>query len=446
MSAATKKENGVKFALRALRHRNYRLFFLGQGLSLIGTWISRLTTSWLVYRLTHSALMLGVVGFASQFPMFILTPLGGVLADRWDRRKALILTQVVLMITSLALAYFALHGTIRLVHVIVLSTIQGLANALDTPARQAFVVEMIEDRASISGAIALNSSMFNGARLIGPSIAGILIAWVGEGWCFLIDGVSFIFVIAALWAMRIGPSKTGHKKTHVMNELREGFSAAFGFAPIRAILLTVSLLSIFGAPYQVLMPIFAERILGGGSMTLGFLTGATGIGALIGAAYLAMRRSVLGLGRVTAICALLFGISMIGFGLATRMWLSVPFLALAGFGMMVYAAGSNTMLQTIVDDHTRGRVMSFFAMAFMGTMPLGSLLAGELARQIGAPATVVISGILCIAGALLFMRILPKLRPLIRPIYVARGILPPLPEGVGSTAELAGAVPVKAKK
>lgn len=428
--------SGLSFIFRALRHRNYRLFFFGQGVSLIGTWISRLATSWLVYKLTNSAFMLGLVGFVGQIPTFLVTPLGGVLADRWNRRRALMVTQVVFMATSLGLAYFALAGTIRLAHVLILTAIQGAATAMDAPLRQAFVVEMVEAREDLSGAIALNSSIFNGARLIGPSIAGVLIALFGEGWCFFIDGVSFLAVIGALLAMHISVKAPERKRQHVLHDFREGFNAAYGFAPIRAILLLVSLLSLVGAPYMVLLPIFADRILGGGAMTLGFLTAATGLGALSGALYLAMRRTVVGLGRFTSYCAAVFGVSLIAFGLSKLIWLSLPVLVIAGFSMMVCLAGGNTIVQTIVDDHLRGRVMSFFALSFFGAMPIGSLIAGEIARRIGAPLTVMAGGLLCMVGAILFRRTLPKLRPLLRSIYIARGILPPLADGLDSPAEI----------
>jgi MFS family permease len=424
------------FAFRALRHRNYRLFFAGQAVSLIGTWISRIAIGWLVYRLTDSAFMLGLVSFVGLVPTFVLTPLGGVIADRWSRRRVLLCTQVTLMITSLALAYFALRGTITVPHVIVLGALQGLCNAFDIPARQAFVVVMVEGHADLSSAIAMNSMIFNSARLIGPSIAGVLIALFGEGLCFLIDGVSFLAVVVALLAMRVAPPVPRQTRTHVLHELREGLAAAFGFAPIRAILMLMALTSLVGMPYAVLMPVFADRVLHGNAMTLGFLMAASGVGALGGALLLAMRENVLGLGRIIAGGAGIFGLALVVFGLSHSLWISLPVLIVAGFAMMVEAAASNTVVQTIVDDSKRGRVMGFFAMAFMGTMPFGSLLAGALARHIGAPATVILGGSLCVVAASLFARMLPRLRSLVRPIYVARGILPPLPEGVGSTAAL----------
>lgn len=426
----------LRFAFRALRHRNYRLFFAAQAVSLIGTWIARIAIGWLVYRLTRSAFMLGLVGFVSLVPTFVLTPLGGVVADRWSRHRVLLGTQVTLMLTSLALAYFALSGTVTVGHVLVLGALQGLCNAFDIPARQAFVVDMVEGHADLSSAIAINSMVFNSARLIGPSIAGVLIAIFSEGPCFLIDGVSFLAVVAALLAMRVSTSAPRRERTHVLHELREGFAAAFGFAPIRAILLLMALTSLVGMPYTVLMPVFADRVLHGDAMTLGFLMAASGVGALAGGLVLAMRDSVLGLGRVIAGGTATFGLALIVFGMSGVLWLSLPLLAIAGFAMMVQSAASNTVVQTIVADKLRGRVMGFFAMAFMGTMPFGALLAGVLARHVGAPATVMLGGGLCIVAGALFARLLPGLRKLVHPIYMERGILPPLPEGVGSTAAL----------
>ena len=436
MPSADAPRGGVVFAFRALRHRNYRLFFTGQLISLIGTWITRLATGWLVYKLTESAFLLGVVSFAGLIPTFLLTPLGGVLADRRSRHGILLVTQACLMAISFTLAWCAIQGVIDVPHLIVLCTLQGVCNAFDIPARQAFVVDMVEDRADLSSAIALNSMIFNGARLLGPSVAGVLVALFGEGLCFLIDGFSFLGVLAALLAMRVPPRTPREKPTHVLHDLGEGFRASFGFAPIRSLMLLLALTSLVGMPYIVLMPIFADRILGGDAILLGFLMAATGIGALIGAWYLALRRSVLGLGRVIAACGIAFGVVLILFGVSRIVWISLVILIVAGFAMMVQNAASNTIVQTLVDDNKRGRVMSFFAMAFMGTMPFGSLLAGTLAKHIGAPLTVILGGNICLLGSLVFLLRLPRLKPLVRPIYVARGIMPPIPEGVGSTAGL----------
>ena len=436
MPLAVFRRMNFGFAFRALRHRNYRLFFSGQAISLIGTWITRVALGWLVYQLTSSAFMLGIVGFVGLVPTFLLTPLGGIAADRWNRRSVLLCTQITLMTVSLSLAYFALSGSIAVPHIIVLGAMQGVCNAFDIPARQAFVVEMVEGRTDLSSAIAMNSMIFNSARLIGPSIAGVLVALVGEGLCFLIDGVSFIAVVLALLAMRVAAREPRSEPAYVLRELRQGLEAAFGFAPIRAILLLMALTSLVGVPYIVLMPVFADRVLGGNAMTLGFLMAASGVGALCGALMLAMRQSVLGLGRLIAGGVGVFGISLIVFGTSRTLWLSLPVLCVTGFAMMVQTAASNTIVQTIVDDSKRGRVMGFFAMAFMGTMPFGSLLAGAVARRIGAPTTVIIGGSLCLLAGLAFARMLPRLRRIVRPIYAARGILPPLPEGISSPATL----------
>ena len=426
----------LAFMVRALSHRNYRLFFEGQGTSLVGTWITRVATSWLVYRLTGSAAMLGIVGFAGQIPTFLLAPLAGVWADRWGRYRVLVVTQVLSMGQSLALAWLAFAGTISVRWVLALSAFQGIVNAFDTPARQAFVVEMVEDRADLPNAIALNSSMVNGARLIGPSVAGILIAATGEGWCFLLDGLSYVAVIASLLLMRLPPPKPRGPEKHMLVDLRDGFRYAFGFAPIRSVLLLVTLISLMGMPYTVLMPVIADQVLHGGPHTLGFLMGATGIGALSGAVYLASRRSVLGLGRVIARAAIVFGCGLIAFSFSRTFALSVLLLVVVGVGFMVQLASSNTIIQTIVRDDMRGRVMAFYTMAFMGTAPFGSLMAGGLASRIGATRTILVGGIACIAGGLAFRGQLPRLRALVAPIYVERGILPEIASGLSEAASL----------
>ena len=425
-----------KFALRALGYRNYRLFFGGQSISLIGTWMTRVATSWLVYRLTGSAFLLGIVGFAGQIPTFVLGPFAGVWVDRWDRHRTLVVTQVLSMLQSFALATLALAKVITINEIIWLGVFQGLINAFDMPARQAFVVQMIENREDLGNAIALNSSMVNAARLIGPSIAGVLIAAVGEGYCFLIDGISYIAVIISLLMMRIVPLELAVRRKAIWHELREGWQYAMGFGPIRAILLLLALVSLVGMPYTVLMPIFAGQVLHGGAHTLGFLMGASGVGALIGAAKLAARRSVLGLGKVVPLAAALFGGGLIGFSFSRALWLSLLLMLLTGGAMMQQMAASNTILQTIVDEDKRGRVMSFYSMAFMGMAPFGSLLAGSLANRIGAPYTLTIGGALCILAAAAFSSYLPKIRELIRPIYAEMGILRELATGVQTATAL----------
>jgi MFS family permease len=413
---------------RALRHRNYRLFFSGQSISLIGTWLTRVATSWLVYRLTGSSLLLGTVGFAGQIPTFLVAPFAGVWIDRWNRHRVLLITQVLAMLQSAGLAALTLSGRITVPAVLALSVFQGLINAFDVPARQSFVSQMIEERADLPNAIALNSSMVNGARLLGPSIAGALIAAFGEGYCFLIDALSYVAVIASLLAMRLPPFVRGKEPHRMLGQLVEGFRYAAGFPPIRSVLLLLALVSLMGVPYMVLMPAVATRVLGGGAHTLGFLMTASGVGALGGTLYLAGRKSVLGLGRVVAFSAALFGLCLVAFSLSHEFWLSFVLLIPTGLGMMVQMAASNTILQTLVDDDKRGRVMSFFTMAFFGTLPFGSLFAGLMADAVGAPRTILIGGVCCILGAAVFFRALPGLRVAARPVYIRLGILSESPE------------------
>lgn len=422
--------------LRALRHRNYRLFFGGQGISLIGTWMTRVATGWLVYRLTGSALLLGLVSFAGQIPILFLGPFAGVWVDRWNRHRVLIVTQILSMLESFALAGLALAGIITVTEVILLNLFQGAVNAFDMPARQAFLVEMVEDHEDLGNAIALNSSLVNAARLIGPSIAGLIIAVVGEGYCFLIDGISYIAVIISLFAMIVAVHAHAREQESVMSELREGWDYVRGFKPIWSILLLLALISLVGMPYTALMPIFAGRILHGGANTLGFLMGAVGVGALIGAFRLAARKSVLGLGRLLPITAAGFGASLIAFASSRQQWLSLLLLVITGYCFMQQMASSNTILQTIVENKKRGRVMSFYAMSFQGVAPFGSLIAGAAASRIGAPYTLMIGGALCVAGAGLFAMQLPALRQLIRPIYIQIGILPELRTGINTASVL----------
>jgi MFS family permease len=422
--------------LRALRHRNYRLFFTGQSVSLIGTWITRVATSWLVWRLTHSAAMLGFVGFAGQIPTFLLGSFAGVWVDRLDRYRVLLTTQVLAMLQSLALAALALTGVIEVWHIIALQAFQGVINAFDTPSRQSLLIDMIEDPADLSNAIALNSSMVNGARLIGPSIAGIVIAGVGEGWCFLGDGLSYAAVIGSLLLMRIPRRERPRSGKNVLQDLRDGFAYAFGFAPIRAVLLLLAIVSLVGMPYSVLLPVIASETLHGGPHTLGFLMGATGVGALCGALYLASRTTVVGLGRLIPIATTVFGIGLVAFGLSRTLWLSMALMTVTGVGFMVQMASSNTVIQTLVRDDMRGRVMAFYAMSFMGMAPFGSLIAGAVASRIGAPTTVAAGGVICVVAAFAFRRQLPRLRDIVRPIYVEKGILPEVASGIGAATGL----------
>lgn len=406
----------------ALRSRNYRLFFAGQGISLIGTWMTQIATIWLVYDLTKSPLMLGVVGFSSQIPSFFLAPFGGVFIDRFSRHRTIIGTQILSMIQSLTLAFLALTGVIHIWHIIALSLFQGLINAFDAPARQAFVPELVERRDDLANAIAINSTMFNGARLIGPAIGGLLIAHIGTAYCFLIDGLSYIAVICGLLAMEVKPWKIVVIDTNVLQRVKEGFDYAFGFPPIRAILLLSGLVSLMGMQYTIIVPIFAEEIFKGGAQTLGFFMAASGVGALAGGIYLATRQTVVGLGRLIALAPAFLGIGLIAFSLSRFIPFSLLALLLVGLGIIIQVAGSNTVLQTIIEDDKRGRVMSFFNMSFLGIAPFGNLLGGALADRIGATNTLIIDGIACILGYIFFSRQLPRLRQLVRSIYVEKGI------------------------
>lgn len=408
--------------LPAFKSRNYRLFFVGQGISLTGSWMTQIATIWLVYYLNNSPLLLGVVGFASQIPSFVLSPFGGVFVDRFSRHRILIGTQILSMIQSLVLAFLALSGMIQIWHIIVLSLFQGLITAFDYPARQAFVTEMVEKKEDLANAIAINSTMFNGARLIGPAIAGLLIARVGAAYCFLIDGLSYIAVIASLLAMRIKPKIINITVQNPLQRIKEGFVYAFGFPPIRAILLLLALVSLMGMQYTVLVPIFAEKILHGGPETLGFLMAASGVGALLGGTYLATRKSVLGIGKLMALAPGISGTGLIGLSLSRVLPFSLLTMLLVGFGIIIQIAGSNTFLQTIVDDDKRGRIMSIYTMAFLGMIPFGNLLAGALADRIGAPNTLIIAGSACILGSVVFAQQLPNLRRLVRPLYIRLGL------------------------
>jgi MFS family permease len=408
---------------RALRSRNFRLFFGGQSVSLIGTWITRIATSWLVYRLTGSLLLLGVVGFCGQIPTLLLAPIAGVWVDRWDRHRILLITQVLSMLQSLALAILVFTSTITVAYILALQVLQGIINAFDTPARQAFVVVMVEDRADLPNAIALNSSMVNASRIIGPSIGGVIIAAVGEGWCFMIDAVSYLAVIASLLAMDVPARTSAPRDTRVLDELRVGFRYVSRFAPVRSALLLLSLVSILGMPYTVLMPALATQLLHGGPHTLGFLMTASGVGALGGALYLASRRTVLGLGRAMVWSTTVFGAGLVAFSFARTLWVALAILPAVGAGMMITMAATNTVLQTVVEEELRGRVMAFYTMAFLGTAPIGSLLAGVAGERVGPTTTILIGGLCCLAAAGWFALQLPALRIQVRPIYLERGII-----------------------
>ena len=427
----------IAFMLRALAYPNYRLFFGGQLVSLIGSWISMTATSWLVYRLTGSAMALGVVGFAGQFPGFILGPFAGAYLDRWDRHRVLVATQTISMFQSFALALLTFTGHVNVPAIVALNAVQGLVHAFDMPARQAFLTTIITDREDLANAIALNSSMFNAARLIGPSIAGVMIAIAGESWCFFVDGVSYFAVIIALLAMKdVRRVESANPHAGIIEHLLEGWRYVFGFRPIRSLMLQLAWLCLVAMPFSVLMPVFADEILGGGAGTLGSLMAASGLGALSGALWLTTRKSVVGLGRVIIFNTVVFGCGLIGFALSRSLPLSLLSMMVTGFGMMVQMASTNTVIQTIVDEEKRGRVMSFYTMAFFGTVPIGSLLAGVAAAQIGVPTTILVGGITVVAGGLLFLRALPELRRATRPIYARLGIVPEIAEGIAHATQV----------
>jgi len=410
-------------AWRALRHRNFQLYFVGQGISLVGTWMTRLATGWLVYRLTQSALLLGVVSFSGQILAFVFGPFAGVWVERLERRKLLVWTQVFAAIQSLAMAALTLTHRINLWEIIALAAFQGLINAFDMPGRQSFLVQMVEDPNDLGNAIAINSSMANGARLIGPAVAGLLIAAVGEGWCFLLDGLSYIAVIASLLVMHIHVAPVRRRAAGMLREMREGWDYVRNFRPIRTVLLLFSLLSLMGYPYMVLLPVFAAELLHGNARTLGMLSAASGTGALISALSLAARKTVIGLERMLQIASATLGCALIAFGFSRVLWLSAPLLVFAGFGLIQGASVSNTIVQSLVSEDKRARVMGYYTMAFFGAAPLGSLLAGTLAHHIGAPHTVMLTGAFCLAGSLWFTFQLPKLRAEMQPVYREKGFL-----------------------
>lgn len=421
---------------RALKFRNFRIFFTGQLVSLIGTWMQNIAMGWLVYRLTGSPLMLGVTAFCGQIPVFILSPIAGVVADRVDRRRMLMATQALEMAQAFTLAALTLSGAVRPWHVVVLSLVLGAITAVDIPVRQSFLVEMVGKREDLPNAIALNSLIFNAARLIGPSIAGVVVAAFGEGLCFLANGVSFMAVIWSLVMMDISTRAMAAGKGGVVEGLKEGVRYAAGSVPIRTILTLLSVMSMTGMSYVVLMPVFARDVLRGGPDTLGFLMASGGVGALAATVYLAARRTVLGLGRLIAVSAAIFALALALFAVSRSMWLSMVLLAVAGFGMMANMAASNTILQTIVDDDKRGRVMSLYSMAFIGTAPVGSMAAGALASRIGVTYTIIAGAAVCAASSLVFLRKLPALRESVHPIYRRMGIIPEVASGLNTAAGL----------
>jgi len=422
-----RKGTNLRFIGRAFRSRNYRLFFLGQGVSLIGTWMQQIAMGWLVYRMTNSAFLLGLIGFAGQIPVFFLVSFAGVFADRVNRRNLLIITQALSAFQASFLAFLVLSGYVQVWHLVFLSLFLGSVNAFDMPTRHSFVVQMVEHKKDLGNAIALNSFMFNGARLVGPSIAGLVVALVGEGFCFLINAVSFLAIIVTLLAMKIPPQKNGVRSASVFHGLREGYRYASGFPPILYVLLLMAIINVMGMPYMVLMPVFARDILHGGPQTLGFLMGAAGVGALMGALYLASRRSILGLMKIIMIATSAFGVGLVAFSFSRYLPLSLCALFFTGIGMIMSMASTNTVLQTIVEEDKRGRVMSLYTMALVGMSPFGSLMLGGLASKIGAPNTIAIGGFVCILGSLFFLLKLPLIRESLRPIYVKMGIVREIP-------------------
>ncbi|MFZ0036425.1 MAG: MFS transporter [Candidatus Acidiferrales bacterium] len=406
---------------RALRHRNFQLFFSGQLISLIGTWMQNVAQSWLVYRMTGSALLLGTVGFAGQIPVFILAPLGGMVADRWNRQRVVILTQTISMVLALALAGLTLKSVITVWEIMVLAVLLGAVNAFDIPARQAFLMDMV-GREDLMNAIALNSSMFNGARVVGPAVAGILVAWIGEGWCFFANAISYIAVIVGLLLMKLSHPKREKVTASPYEHIAEGFRFVQSTKPIRALLLLLGCISLFALPYSVLMPIFADRILHGGARGFGILMGSAGLGALGGALTLAMRTGMRGLGRWIATSCAAFGTALIAFSLSRSFWLSAILLVPVGYSVMLQTSASNTLLQAMSPDRLRGRVLAVYSMMFMGMAPIGALLAGAVAKHIGAPTTVCLGGIGAIVGAIFFTRVLPQFRVEARELLVASGM------------------------
>jgi MFS family permease len=430
-----KSPGNLKMMFRSLQYRNYRLFFSGQGVSLIGTWVQRITMPWLVYHMTGSTLLLGVVSFAGQIPTFLLSPVAGVLTDRWNKYRVLVGTQVLSMVQAFFLAILSLTGVIQVWHIVILGIVLGCINAFDVPARQSFVIEMVGKKKDIGNAIALNSLMFNGARLLGPSLAGILLAATNEGICFLINAMSYLFVIVSLLMMKVNSGRQPKRDSRIWKDLNEGFIYSFGNLPIRQLLILLGVVSLTGMSYSVLMPVYSTDILHGDSHTYGFLMGATGFGALIGAIFLASRESVIKLGSIIPVAALTFGAGLISLSFSHSFLTSMFLMFFVGFGMMMQTAASNTVLQTITEDDKRGRVMSFYSMAVMGTVPFGSLMAGWLAKYIGTPGTIMAGGVVTMISALYFFTKLPEMKKIVHPVYVRLGVVPEVATGMQKASE-----------
>lgn len=425
----------LRIAFKALRHRNLRLFFAGQGVSLVGTWMQQVAMSWLVYRLTSSALLLGVLSFCTQFPALLMAPFAGALADRWSRYRMVVAAQTLAMVQAVVLAVLVLSGVVQMWHLIALALVMGLIRGLDVPARQSLLVKLVGGSEDLPNAIALNSSMVNAARLIGPGLGGVLIGWVGEGPVFALNALSYVAVLVALAMMRV-PAQPVQSAGPLLGHIREGFSYAYRFEPIRDLLIVLALVSLFGVPYVVLFPVFARDVLGGDASTLGLLTSCAGLGALIGALALASRSSVRWLGRLIAVSTGLFGVALVGFSQSRSLPLSCALLAVTGLAIMVTTASINTVLQTLVRDEMRGRIMSLYAMAFVGMTPVGGLVGGAIANRVGAPATVFVGGLACLALALWFAGRLAPLRSIVIPVYEKVGVIPEMARGLQGASDL----------
>ncbi len=410
-------------SLRAFRHRSYRLFFCGQSVAVLGNWIQFLAMSWLVYRLSGSAWLLGVTGFAGQIAILVLAPFGGLWADRFDRRKLLIWTQTAAMIPGFALAALAYTDAIEIWHVVLMASLFGIIMAIDVPARQSFTPEMVPAREDLASAIAFNALMQNGGRMLGPTIAGLLIAVSSEAVCFLVNGASKIAAVTTLMMMTVTPGARPSASSSIWSGLREGVAYTWNSVPLRLLFPVVAAVSFMSSPYQTLMPIFAAEVFAGGADTLGFLIGAAGLGGIAGMLLLASRKDVRGLLNWIAGSALVAGATLVVFAYSTSLALSLATIAVVGLTTLTVAMGVSTIVQTIVEDRMRGRVLGLFVVAFLGMFPLGSLAAGAVASSIGATHTLAAGGVACMLTALWLWRRLPELRSHIRPIYVKLGII-----------------------
>jgi MFS family permease len=414
----------MKLTLRALRHRNFALFTAGQMCALVGYWMQHIAQSWLLYRLTDSATLLGILGFAGTLPILLLAPFAGIWSDRINLHRAMFATQVLEMFQAIALAALALTGVIAPWHIIVLSMMLGILVAVELPLRHAYLLELVGTKEDLANAVAVTSLMANTGRLVGPALAGIAIAWIGEGGCFLINALTFVVVVITFLMIRVTPSERPASRPPLWHDMREGITYVWGFLPIRLLLMVLALVALLATPYITLMPVLVRDVFHGGSEQMGFLVGAGGLGAVTGTLYLATRHNVRGLVRLIVYASLTAGVALVLLAWSGSVWLAAPFIAAIGFGILVTSVSTNMILQTIVDDDKRGRVMSFYTAAFLGMTPFGSLLAGSLADMVGVSATLTLGGIACVGGAIYLARKRPQLREHIRPIYARLGILP----------------------